>query len=99
MAQILGANVGVSQINVPTPVRYRIFSNIFIIVILPATTALLHGWGIKDQVLLNHIDQLSIFAGAIVKGIGIISGNGQVYSPSNSIALKEPPAVHDIDKQ
>lgn len=80
--------IGLNQVDKPAPLWYRRLSNALIIFVIPATIALLQGWGLSDKVL-NHWMLVLAFIPAGIKGIGIILGNGQIYSPSNQVVDRE----------
>jgi hypothetical protein len=87
--------IGASQIDKPAPLWYRRLSNALIIFILPGVVTLVQSWGLSDKVANHWLTFLS-FAPALVKGIGVVLGNGQVYSPTNQAVDNaqptEPPA-------
>lgn len=75
--------IGLDQANRPAPLWYRRFSNAAIIFIIPALSGLIAGWGMSEH-LQNRWLQILIFAPALVKGIGVIIGNGEyikTYAP------------------
>jgi hypothetical protein len=74
--------IGASQIDKPAPLWYRRLSNALIIFILPGAVTLVQSWGLTDKIANRWLVLLS-FAPALVKGIGVVLGNGQVYSPTN----------------
>jgi hypothetical protein len=76
--------IGINQVDKPAPLWYRRFSNALIIFLIPGMVAMLQGWGLPDKIL-NHWMLVLAFLPAVVKGIGIILGNGQIYSPSNQV--------------
>lgn len=76
--------IGLNQTDKPAPLWYRRFSNALIIFVIPGTVGLVQGWGLAPAVL-NHWMLVLAFLPAVVKGAGIILGNGQIYSPSNAV--------------
>jgi len=76
--------IGLNQVDKPAPLWYRRLSNALIIFIIPGTVAMLQGWGLPDKVL-NHWMLILAFLPAVIKGLGMILGNGQIYSPSNQV--------------
>jgi hypothetical protein len=90
--------IGVSQMDKPAPLWYRRLSNALIICILPGAVTLVQSWGLNDK-LANRWLVLLSFAPALVKGIGVVLGNGQVYSPSNQVIDNTPPAAPEPPKQ
>lgn len=81
MAEI---KIGTGQFDTPPPLGYRRFMNAMIIFILPGLTAFINGWGFPDKVA-NHWMLFLSFVPALIKGIGVLLGNGQEYSPSNKV--------------
>lgn len=76
--------IGLNQVDKPAPLWYRRVSNALIIFVIPGTVGLVQGWGLAPAVL-NHWMLVLAFTPAVVKGAGIILGNGQIYSPSNQV--------------
>lgn len=74
--------MGLSQAEKPAPLGYRRFANAMIICIIPGAIGLVSGWGLPDAVANKWLMVLG-FIPALIKGIGMILGNGQVYMPSN----------------
>lgn len=74
--------IGLSQVERPAPLGYRRFSNAMIMFIIPGAIGLVSGWGMPDA-LANKWLMVLGFIPALLKGIGVILGNGQVYSPPN----------------
>lgn len=74
--------IGLSQASKPAPLWYRRLSNALIIFIIPGAVGLVQGWGLTDR-LANRWLMILAFAPALIKGIGVILGNGQIYTPSN----------------
>lgn len=80
--------IGLSQADKPAPLWYRRLSNALIICIIPAIVGLVQGWGLSDS-LANRWLMILAFVPAVIKGIGMMLGNGQVYSPSNATVDKK----------
>jgi hypothetical protein len=76
--------IGLNQANKPAPLWYRRLSNALIIFIIPGVVAMVQGWGLPEKVLGRWMLVLA-FAPAVIKGLGILLGNGQIYSPSNQV--------------
>lgn len=76
--------IGFNQSDKPSPLWYRRLSNALIIFVIPGAVALVQGWGLAAHVL-NHWMLILAFAPAVIKGAGIVLGNGQIYSPSNQV--------------
>lgn len=75
--------VGTDQVNNPAPLWYRRLTNALIIFIIPAAAALVSGWGLSEK-LQNRWLLVLTFAPAVIKGIGVIIGNGEyikIYAP------------------
>lgn len=74
--------IGLNQTSKPAPLGYRKFMNAYIVCIAPATGSLLAAWGLSA----DHLAKALLVVGyttAIVKFLGMVLGNGQVYTPSN----------------
>lgn len=74
--------IGWSQTSKPSPLGYRKFMNAYIVCIAPATGSLLAAWGLTA----DHLAKALLIVGystALVKGLGMVLGNGQVYTPTN----------------
>lgn len=76
--------MGLSQVDKPAPLWYRRFTNAYIIVFMPGLASLFTGWGFTDATT-KKILLVIVFSGVAVKSIGIVLGNGQIYSPSNQV--------------
>lgn len=71
----------IQNINKPAPRLYRKFENALLILIIPAIVMVLTNWGFKDEVLLNRLILIvNVLLVAIIKGIGMIIANGEVYT-------------------
>ena len=71
----------IQNINKPAPRLYRKFENALLILIIPAVVMVLTNWGFKDEVLLNRLLLIvNVLLVAIIKGIGMIIANGEVYA-------------------
>ncbi len=88
--------VGLSQTNTPPPLNYRKFLNAMLILIIPATATFMLSLPLSEFVK-QLIPNLLIFLTAVLKGIGMILGNGQVYAPSNEAVEKAQTA--QIEKE
>lgn len=76
--------IGLNQVEKPAPLWYRRLANALIMFIIPGTTTLISSWGLSDKTLARALLLLS-YAPAVIKGLGMILGNGQIYSPSNAV--------------
>lgn len=76
--------IGWSQLDKPAPLYYRRFLNAYIVCMMPALAGLFSGWGFPDKVN-SRLGLLLIFSAAIAKGIGMVLGNGQSYTPSDQV--------------
>lgn len=84
--------IGLNQTSKPAPLGYRKFANAYIVCVAPATASLLAAWGFSSDRLAKGL-LLITFSTSIVKGLGMILGNGQVYSPSNQTVEDQKPAA------
>lgn len=71
--------VGISNVDRPAPLWYRRLSNALIIFIIPGAVALVQGWGLSDKQTNRWLLVLA-FLPALIKGIGVLLGNGQNYT-------------------
>lgn len=78
--------IGLEQVNRPAPLWYRRLSNALIIFIIPGLSALIQGWGLTDK-LTNRWLLVLTFIPALLKGIGLILGNGQTYAAEKIAAV------------
>lgn len=76
--------IGWNQLNKPAPLGYRRFVNAYTVCIAPALVAGSAGWGFADKTMAR-IGIVVTFSIALVKGLGMVLGNGQIYSPSNQV--------------
>lgn len=80
--------VGLSQFDKPAPLWYRRLTNAMILSFIPGYVAIV-------QAVPMNSDKRNIFMVAatavpfLLKGIGMILGNGQVYTPSNAAIDKQ----------
>lgn len=63
----------------PAPLWYRRFSNAMIFAIIPAASSFVEDWGLGD-VTEKRLLHGFIFLAALIKGIGLMLGNGQNYT-------------------
>ena len=76
------ATISLTNANRPAPLNYRKFENAYFIVISPAIATTIMGWGFED-LIVNRMMLIVGIIGALVKGLGIMLANGQVYQKSN----------------
>lgn len=76
--------IGLNQTSKPAPLGWRKFMNAYIIAIMPAITVFIATFGFSVA-LQAKLGTLVILSGAVVKGLGMVLGNGQIYSPSNQV--------------
>lgn len=76
--------LGFSQLDKPAPLYYRRFINAYTIVIAPSIVGLVTAWG-AAPLTIARTGAVVIFSIALVKGLGMVLGNGQIYSPSNQV--------------
>ena len=82
--------IGFSQMSKPAPLAYRRFTSATILFFVPMLTGLAQGVQMSSNARNNCM--LGIVAiPFLLKGIGMILGNGQVYSPTDE-------QVDDINK-
>lgn len=67
----------------PAPKWYRKFANGWIIIIVPALTALAYGWGMKP-LTLGRVCLIITFSASIAKLVEYLYSNGEVYAPANT---------------
>lgn len=70
--------VSEKNINRPAPLNYRKFENAYFTCLAPAIGGLILGWGFED-LIANRLTLVIVVVGAMVKGLGMILANGQVY--------------------
>lgn len=68
----------------PAPLAYRRFVNAYTVVLLPALTGAVSAWGLPDNTVKKVLIVLTLTV-PVVKGLGMILGNGQIFSPSNQV--------------
>lgn len=76
--------IGLNQTSKPAPLGYRKFANAYTIMFTPAFAGFIAGWGFSDGIQKKALVILA-FSVALVKGLGMVLGNGQIYSPSNQV--------------
>jgi hypothetical protein len=74
------------NINYPAPKSYRKFENAYTVLIAPALVGAIQGWGLSDSVA-NHYMILLTISVAVVKGIGMLSRNGEVYATTSTTEI------------
>lgn len=74
--------IGMNQMNKPAPLGYRKFQNAMIIFLIPGAVGMIQGWGMADKTANRWLMILG-FLPAVIKGVGILLGNGQEYVPTN----------------
>lgn len=84
--------IGLNQTSKPAPLGYRKFMNAYIIVVMPALTSFIAAWGFSTAIQAK-LGILLVLTGAFVKGMGMVLGNGQVYTPSNQTVEDQKPAA------
>lgn len=73
---------GLSQVEKPAPLWFRRLTNATILCFLPMLTGIVQGLRMSDQARNNWMIAI-VAVPFLLKGIGMIMGNGQVFSPSN----------------
>ena len=74
--------IGLGQLNKPAPLNYRKFMNLYIIGIAPVISSFILGWGFSSNIQTHLLFLLGLSV-SLIKGLGMVLGNGQIYSPSN----------------
>lgn len=74
--------IGLSQVDKPAPLWYRRFVNATILFFIPMFTGIVQGIEMSDKAR-NYWMVALVAVPFLLKGIGMILGNGQVYQPSN----------------
>lgn len=74
--------MGFSQVEKPAPLWYRRLSSALIMFLVPGAIGLVSGWGLSDKIANRWLMVLG-FVPALVKAVGSLLGNGQVYAPTN----------------
>lgn len=85
MAEI---KVGMSQVNKPAPLGFRRFTNAMILSFVPAYVGIIQSVPMNDA-KRNILMCIATAIPFVLKGIGMIIGNGQDYVPSNEQVDKE----------
>jgi len=76
------AKFGISQADTPAPLWFRRFTNAMILSFLPGYVAVVQAVPMKDSTR-NILMVIATAIPFLLKGIGILYGNGQTYQPSN----------------
>lgn len=76
--------VGFNQLDKPAPLYYRRFVNAYTILVAPSIVGLVTAWG-ATALTIARTGAVVIFSIAMVKAVGMVLGNGQIYSPSNQV--------------
>lgn len=79
---------GINQMSNPAPLWYRRFTNAMIACFVPVYTGFIDFVRMDDYTrsICLHI---GVVIPVIMKGIGMVMGNGQIYFPSNEAIDKE----------
>ena len=80
------------NIQYPAPKSYRKFENAYAVLIAPALVGAIQGWGLSDSVANKAMIILTLSV-AVVKGIGMMSRNGEVYATSSTTETTENPTT------
>lgn len=69
----------------PAPRAWRKFEDGMLMVMIPATVAIVMGWGFKDEAFANKITLLiNVGLVALIKFIGKFLANGEVYAQEDT---------------
>ena len=80
--------VGLSQVDKPAPLWYRRLVNATILCFIPMVTGIVQGVPMKTDT--RNIWMVGIISiPFLLKGIGMVLGDGQVYTPSNETIDKQ----------
>lgn len=79
---------GLDQMDKPAPLWYRRFSNGMIMFIIPGGVGVVQGLTMSAA-SRNVLMLVLAFLPALLKGIGVMMGNGQYYTPSNETIDKD----------
>lgn len=74
--------IGLAQVNTPSPLWFRRLTNAIVLCFLPMVTGIVQGVTMGDNVRNNWMIGI-VAVPFFLKGIGMVLGNGQVYSPTN----------------
>lgn len=75
--------------NKPAPKWWRKLEDVLLVILIPAIVAIVVGWGFSDEKFVAKI-LLLINTGlvALIKAIGFMLANGEVYAPAGTINEK-----------
>lgn len=74
--------IGLNQVNKPAPLGFRRFTNAVILCFIPMVTGIVQGVTMSDE--KRNLWMIGVASVPFcLKGIGMILGNGQEYTPSN----------------
>ena len=75
----------------PAPKGYRKFENGFFMFLAPTITAVIQGWGFEDQLMTIRANLIAVVTlGALIKFVGYLIANGEVYAPSDKPETPQP---------
>ena len=74
--------IGFSQMDKPAPLAYRRWVNATILFFIPMLTGIIQGVDMQPGTR-NNFMLMIVAIPFLLKGIGMILGNGQVYSPTD----------------
>lgn len=95
--KLLGANVGMSQANIPAPLNYRKFLNVMIIGAIPLTGTFIAGLPLGPKTMTYTLLSFNYVSG-LLKLAGLGLGNGQAYTPSNATVEKKQNDIIEAGK-
>lgn len=67
----------------PAPRGWRKFENAYIVAFAPALMGAVQSWGLSDK-MANRLMILITLSAAMIKGIGMIISNGEVYAQADT---------------
>lgn len=90
--------IGLDQINSPAPLPFRRLTNAMILCFLPMATGLVQGLTMSKDA--RNIWMLVISAiPFLLKGIGMILGNGQVYAPTDEVIDRQNRLTQELKEK
>lgn len=76
--------IGFNQVDKPAPLWFRRLSNAIVLCFIPMVTGIIQSIDMTDETRNYYMIGL-VALPFFMKGLGIILGNGQIYSPSNQV--------------
>lgn len=73
----------------PPPRWWRNFEDGMLMILIPATVAIIMSWGFPDVITTKIILVINVGVVAIIKFIGKLISNGEVYATENTLTVSE----------